>query len=61
MGQILRQSRAAGLKRSLWDRRASPTSPVNRIAGQSAEGMLVTKPKNYDEVQPHEQTDCGRD
>ncbi|MFP1455575.1 high-affinity branched-chain amino acid ABC transporter substrate-binding protein [Escherichia coli] len=51
MGQILRQARAAGLKTlRLWGRKAWLTSRCTNIAGESAEGLLVTKPKNYDQV-----------
>ena len=50
MGQILRQSRAAGLKTQFMGPEGVANVSLSNIAGQSAEGMLVTKPKNYDQV-----------
>ncbi|WP_426446372.1 branched-chain amino acid ABC transporter substrate-binding protein [Siccibacter colletis] len=50
MGQILRQSRAAGLKTQFMGPEGVANVSLSNIAGDSAEGMLVTKPKNYDQV-----------
>ncbi|WP_232554218.1 branched-chain amino acid ABC transporter substrate-binding protein [Klebsiella michiganensis] len=50
MGQILRQSRAAGLKTQFMGPEGVANVSLSNIAGASAEGMLVTKPKNYDQV-----------
>ncbi len=51
MGQILRQARAAGLKiESLWGREGVANVSLSNIAGESAEELLVTKPKNDDQV-----------
>ncbi|EOC1349208.1 branched-chain amino acid ABC transporter substrate-binding protein [Cronobacter dublinensis] len=50
MGQILRQARAAGLKTQFMGPEGVANVSLSNIAGESAEGMLVTKPKNYDQV-----------
>jgi branched-chain amino acid transport system substrate-binding protein len=50
MGQILRQSRAAGLQTKFMGPEGVANVSLSNIAGDSAEGMLVTKPKNYDQV-----------
>lgn len=50
MGQILRQARAAGLKTKFMGPEGVANVSLSNIAGESAEGMLVTKPKNYDQV-----------
>lgn len=50
MGQILRQARAAGLKTQFMGPEGVANVSLSNIAGDSAEGMLVTKPKNYDQV-----------
>jgi hypothetical protein len=48
MGQMLRQARATGLKTQFMGPEGVVTPPVN-IAGDAAEGMLVTMPKRYDQ------------
>ncbi|MBB1202078.1 branched-chain amino acid ABC transporter substrate-binding protein [Enterobacteriaceae bacterium 89] len=50
MGQILRQARAAGLKTQFMGPEGVANVSLSNIAGDSAEGLLVTKPKNYDQV-----------
>lgn len=50
MGQILRQSRAAGLETQFMGPEGVGNVSLSNIAGQSAEGMLVTKPQNYDQI-----------
>ena len=50
MGQILRQARAAGLKTQFMGPEGVANVSLSNIAGESAEGLLVTKPKNYDRV-----------
>ncbi|EOU1338557.1 branched-chain amino acid ABC transporter substrate-binding protein [Cronobacter malonaticus] len=50
MGQILRQARSAGLKTQFMGPEGVANVSLSNIAGDSAEGMLVTKPKNYDQV-----------
>ncbi len=50
MGQILRQARAAGLKTQFMGPEGVANVSLSNIAGESAEGLLVTKPKNYDQV-----------
>ncbi|BDH44222.1 Leu/Ile/Val-binding protein [Salmonella enterica subsp. enterica serovar Choleraesuis] len=50
MGQILRQARAAGLKTVFMGPEGVANVSLSNIAGEAAEGMLVTKPKNYDQV-----------
>ncbi len=60
MGQILRQARAAGLKTQFMGPEGVANVSLSNIAGESAEGLLVTKPK---ELRPGagEQTDRGCD
>ncbi len=60
MGQILRQARAAGLKTQFMGPEGVANVSLSNIVGESAEGLLVTKPKNYDQVLD-EQTDRGCD
>ncbi len=51
MGQILRQARAAGLKTQFMGPEGVANVSLSNIAGETpAEGLLVTKPKNYDQV-----------
>ncbi len=50
MGQILRQSRAAGLKTRFMGPEGVGNSSLSNIAGAASEGMLVTLPKRYDQV-----------
>ncbi|EFS5606117.1 branched-chain amino acid ABC transporter substrate-binding protein [Shigella flexneri] len=50
MGQILRQARAAGLKTQFMGPEGVANVSLSNIAGESAEELLVTKPKNYDQV-----------
>ncbi|WP_148677752.1 branched chain amino acid ABC transporter substrate-binding protein LivJ [Klebsiella sp. RIT-PI-d] len=50
MGQILRQARAAGLKTKFMGPEGVANVSLSNIAGDSAEGLLVTKPKNYDQL-----------
>lgn len=50
MGQMLRQARATGLKTQFMGPEGVANVSLSNIAGESAEGMLVTKPKNYDQV-----------
>ncbi len=50
MGQILRQARAAGLKTQFMGPEGVANVSLSNIAGESAEGLLVTKPKNYDQI-----------
>ncbi|MDF7679605.1 branched-chain amino acid ABC transporter substrate-binding protein [Enterobacteriaceae bacterium ESL0689] len=50
MGQILRQSRAAGLTTQFMGPEGVGNVSLSNIAGQSAEGMLVTKPQSYDQI-----------
>ncbi len=45
---MLRQARSVGLKLSL-SRQASGNASLSNIAGDAAEGMLVTMPKRYDQ------------
>ncbi|WP_067699985.1 MULTISPECIES: branched-chain amino acid ABC transporter substrate-binding protein [unclassified Erwinia] len=49
MGQILRQSRAAGLKTQFMGPEGVGNSSLSNIAGAASEGMLVTLPKRYDQ------------
>ncbi len=59
MGQILRRARAAGLKTQFMGPEGVANVSLSNIAGESAEGLLVTKTeKNYDQV-PANKTDCG--
>jgi branched-chain amino acid transport system substrate-binding protein len=50
MGQMLRQARAAGLKTQFMGPEGVANVSLSNIAGEAAEGMLVTKPKNYDQM-----------
>lgn len=50
MGQILRQSRAAGLKTQFMGPEGVGNASLSNIAGAASEGMLVTLPKRYDQV-----------
>lgn len=50
MGQILRQARAAGLKTQFMGPEGVANVSLSNIAGESADGLLVTKPKNYDQI-----------
>lgn len=50
MGQILRQARAAGLKTKFMGPEGVANVSLSNIAGESADGLLVTKPKNYDQL-----------
>ncbi|XNM54452.1 ABC transporter substrate-binding protein [Escherichia coli] len=52
MGQILRQARAAGLKTRFTGPEGVANVSLSNMAGESTEGLLVTKPKNYDQVRP---------
>lgn len=49
MGQILRQARAAGLKTQFMGPEGVGNASLSNIAGDAAEGMLVTMPKRYDQ------------
>ncbi len=49
MGQILRQARAAGLKTQFMGPEGVANVSLSNIAGDAAEGMLVTMPKRYDQ------------
>ena len=46
----LSQARAAGLKTQFMGPEGVANVSLSNIAGESAEGLLVTKPKNYDQV-----------
>lgn len=50
LGQILRQARAAGLKTQFMGPEGVANVSLSNIAGESSEGILVTKLKNYDQV-----------
>lgn len=50
MGQILRQARASGLKTRFMGPEGVANASLSNIAGAAAEGMLVTKPKNFDQL-----------
>jgi branched-chain amino acid transport system substrate-binding protein len=50
MGQMLRQARAAGLNTQFMGPEGVANVSLSNIAGEAAEGILVTKPKNYDQV-----------
>ncbi|OON39389.1 leucine ABC transporter subunit substrate-binding protein LivK [Izhakiella australiensis] len=50
MGQILRQSRAAGLKAGFMGPEGVGNASLSNIAGDASEGMLVTLPKRYDQL-----------
>jgi branched-chain amino acid transport system substrate-binding protein len=51
MGQILRQARAAGLKTQFMGPEGVGNASLSNIAGAASEGMLVTLPKRYDQVE----------
>lgn len=48
MGQILRQARDAGLKTVFMGPEGVANVSLSNIAGAASEGMLTTKPKDYD-------------
>ena len=48
MGQMLRQARAVGLKTQFMGPEGVGNASLSNIAGDAAEGMLVTMPKRYD-------------
>lgn len=50
MGQMLRHFRSVGLKTQFMGPEGVANVSLSNIAGESAEGLLVTKPKNYDQV-----------
>ncbi|MDX6916922.1 branched-chain amino acid ABC transporter substrate-binding protein [Pectobacterium carotovorum] len=50
MGQILRQSRQAGMTTKFMGPEGVGNSSLSNIAGDASEGMLVTLPKRYDQV-----------
>lgn len=50
MGQILRQSRQAGMTTTFMGPEGVGNSSLSNIAGDASEGMLVTLPKRYDQV-----------
>ncbi|PIJ51155.1 leucine ABC transporter subunit substrate-binding protein LivK [Erwinia sp. OLTSP20] len=50
MGQILRQSRAAGLQAGFMGPEGVGNASLSNIAGDASEGMLVTLPKRYDQL-----------
>ena len=49
MGQMLRQARAVGLKTQFMGPEGVGNASLSNIAGNAAEGMLVTMPKRYDQ------------
>ncbi|NDJ55944.1 high-affinity branched-chain amino acid ABC transporter substrate-binding protein LivK [Enterobacteriaceae bacterium 4M9] len=49
MGQMLRQARAQGLKTQFMGPEGVGNTSLSNIAGDSAEGLLVTMPKRYDQ------------
>ncbi|WP_039057770.1 high-affinity branched-chain amino acid ABC transporter substrate-binding protein LivK [Enterobacter sp. Bisph1] len=49
MGQLLRQARAIGLKIQFMGPEGVGNASLSNIAGNAAEGMLVTLPKRYDQ------------
>ncbi len=49
MGQILRQARSVGLKTQFMGPEGVGNASLSNIAGDAAEGMLVTMPKRYDQ------------
>jgi branched-chain amino acid transport system substrate-binding protein len=51
MGQIVRQARAAGLKTQFMGPEGVGNASLSNIAGAASEGMLVTLPKRYDQVE----------
>jgi branched-chain amino acid transport system substrate-binding protein len=50
MGQILRQSKQAGLTAKFMGPEGVGNASLSNIAGAASEGMLVTLPKRYDQV-----------
>ena len=58
MGQILRQARAAGLKTQFMGPEGVANVSLSNIAGESAEGLLVTKP-NVDAIKAKKQDPSG--
>ncbi len=50
MGQMLRQARANGLKTRFMGPEGVGNASLSNIAGDAAEGMLVTMPKRYDRI-----------
>lgn len=50
MGQILRQSKQAGLNAKFMGPEGVGNSSLSNIAGDASEGMFVTLPKRYDQV-----------
>ena len=49
MGQMLRQARSVGLKTQFMGPEGVGNASLSNIAGDAAEGMLVTTPKRYDQ------------
>ncbi|MGS6356211.1 high-affinity branched-chain amino acid ABC transporter substrate-binding protein LivK, partial [Enterobacter hormaechei] len=49
MGQMLRQARATGLKTQFMGPEGVGNASLSYIAGDSAEGMVVTMPKRYEQ------------
>lgn len=49
MGQMLRQARSVGLKTTFMGPEGVGNASLSNIAGEAAEGMLVTMPKRYDQ------------
>ena len=49
MGQMLRQARSVGLKTQFMGPEGVGNASLSNIAGDAAEGMLVTMPKRYDQ------------
>lgn len=56
MGQMLRQARSVGLKTMFMGPEGVGNASLSNIAGEAAEGMLVTMPKRYDQIR--QQSDC---
>lgn len=50
MGQMLRQARSVGLKTQFMGPEGVGNASLSNIAGDAAEGMLVTMPKRYDQI-----------
>ncbi len=50
MGQILRQSKQVGLKTQFMGPEGLGNVSLTNIAGDAAEGLLVTMPKRYDQL-----------
>ena len=49
MGQMLRQARSVGLNTQFMGPEGVGNASLSNIAGDAAEGMLVTMPKRYDQ------------